>query len=420
MSSTILETQLYPVHCTECGEKIDNRFFPLNRFLKQYFLGVAYSKKISNLVDFLGIGAMYGETVLPDVPDFYKDGKWLLDKPEISADKRPPEFSCGDNEVTADRLVQAQLNIAAMVAQFGLTTGFWEIYPMLKLRKELDDLAVAFGEPSSEQTAQWKTFCDKLARIPGVKADTLLTQDKRNAMIAGYLSDILTLAREEAKMAGKSHFASQEILIGWRYKVENNRKLPYAFVARGELTGSFDTRECCCDKCRRPIPWDLGAYRQKGFYGHPNIGAPVFDYVTFVGMFRSDLYEGLCVGHAPKKCPVCGRWFLTTNAKRTKYCGSYTPEDRLHRTCRQIGNLKGREQRELAEDHPLKQIYTRRLDSINHRLQRRSMEPALAKVMKKLAKDKLYQAISNVGYAQGEYENEMELSALEAEALALL
>ena len=143
-------------------------------------------------------------------------------------------------------------------------------------------------------------------------------------------------------------------------------------------------------------------------------------YVTFVGMFRSDLYEGLCVGHAPKKCPVCGRWFLTTNAKRTKYCGSYTPEDRLHRTCRQIGNLKGREQRELAEDHPLKQIYTRRLDSINHRLQRRSMEPALAKVMKKLAKDKLYQAISNVGYAQGEYENEMELSALEAEALALL
>lgn len=278
MSSTILETQLYPVHCTECGEKIDNRFFPLNRFLKQYFLGVAYSKKISNLVDFLGIGAMYGETVLPDVPDFYKDGKWLLDKPEISADKRPPEFSCGDNEVTADRLVQAQLNIAAMVAQFGLTTGFWEIYPMLKLRKELDDLAVAFGEPSSEQTAQWKTFCDKLARIPGVKADTLLTQDKRNAMIAGYLSDILTLAREEAKMAGKSHFASQEILIGWRYKVENNRKLPYAFVARGELTGSFDTRECCCDKCRRPIPWDLGAYRQKvvGILGTQAVGKTTY------------------------------------------------------------------------------------------------------------------------------------------------
>lgn len=143
-------------------------------------------------------------------------------------------------------------------------------------------------------------------------------------------------------------------------------------------------------------------------------------YVTFVGMFRSDLYEGLCVGHAPKKCPICGRWFLTTNAKRTKYCGGYAPGDKLHRTCRQIGNLKGREQRELAENHPLKQIYTRRLDSINHRLQRKSIEPALAKVMKKLAKDKLYRAISNVSYAQRTYENEMELSALEAEALTLL
>ena len=44
-------------------------------------------------------------------------------------------------------------------------------------------------------------------------------------------------------------------------------------------------------------------------------------YVSFVGMFRSDLFEGLCVGHAPKKCKICGKWFLTTNARHTKYCG---------------------------------------------------------------------------------------------------
>ena len=75
-------------------------------------------------------------------------------------------------------------------------------------------------------------------------------------------------------------------------------------------------------------------------------------YVSFVGMFRSDLFEGLCVGHAPKKCKICGKWFLTTNARHTKYCGGYAPGDKLHRTCRQIGNLKGREQRELADDHP--------------------------------------------------------------------
>ena len=48
-------------------------------------------------------------------------------------------------------------------------------------------------------------------------------------------------------------------------------------------------------------------------------------YVSFVGMFRSDLFEGLCVGHAPKKCPICRRWFLTTNARHTKYCGNLAP-----------------------------------------------------------------------------------------------
>ena len=43
-------------------------------------------------------------------------------------------------------------------------------------------------------------------------------------------------------------------------------------------------------------------------------------FLTFVGMFRTDLFEGLCVGHAPKKCRICGKWFLTTNARHTKYC----------------------------------------------------------------------------------------------------
>ncbi len=87
-------------------------------------------------------------------------------------------------------------------------------------------------------------------------------------------------------------------------------------------------------------------------------------YVSFVGMFRSDLLEGLCVGHAPKKCPICGRWFLTIDARHTKYCGGLAPGDQRGRTCRQIGNLRGREQRELADDHPIKAIYTRRMNTI--------------------------------------------------------
>ena len=141
-------------------------------------------------------------------------------------------------------------------------------------------------------------------------------------------------------------------------------------------------------------------------------------YVSFVGMFRSDLFEGLCVGHAPKKCKICGKWFLTTNARHTKYCGGYAPGDKLHRTCRQIGNLKGREQRELADDHPLKQIYEKRLNTINRYVKRGTLATDLAEVMKKLAKDKMLRALSNVAYAKGVYEKEMDQAALKKEASA--
>ena len=139
-------------------------------------------------------------------------------------------------------------------------------------------------------------------------------------------------------------------------------------------------------------------------------------YVSFVGMFRSDLFEGLCVGHAPRKCPICGRWFLTTDARQTKYCGGLAPGDKLGRTCRQIGNLKGREQRELADDHPIIQIYEKRLNTINRYVKRGTLDADLAEVMKKLAKDKELRAKSDVAYAKGAYEKEMEQAALLAEA----
>ena len=141
-------------------------------------------------------------------------------------------------------------------------------------------------------------------------------------------------------------------------------------------------------------------------------------YVTFVGMLRADFFEGLCVGHAPKKCRICGKWFLTTNARHTKYCGGFAPGDKLGRTCRQIGNLRGREQRELAPDHPIKKIYNRRMNTIDKKRDRGTLDQDAAAVMKRLAKRKMQQAISDVAYAHGSYAAEMEQAALLAEAKA--
>ena len=135
-------------------------------------------------------------------------------------------------------------------------------------------------------------------------------------------------------------------------------------------------------------------------------------YVSFVGMFRSDLFEGLCVGHAPKKCPICGRWFLTIDARHTKNCGGLVPGDQRGRTCRQIGNLRGREQRELADDHPIKAIYTRRMNTILQSTRRGKLDEETAAAMKKLAKDKMLRALSDQRYASTVYEQEMTQEAL--------
>lgn len=137
-------------------------------------------------------------------------------------------------------------------------------------------------------------------------------------------------------------------------------------------------------------------------------------YVSFVGLLRSDLFEGLAAGHAPRRCAVCGRWFLTLDARHTKYCGGFAPGGR---TCRQMGAMRGRGQRELAADHPLKAIYNRRLNTILQSQRRGKLNAEIADVMRKLAKDKLQRALSDANYARGSYEDEMTQGALLAEAV---
>lgn len=140
------------------------------------------------------------------------------------------------------------------------------------------------------------------------------------------------------------------------------------------------------------------------------------NYISLVGLLRSDLFEGIAAGHAPRKCAVCGRWFLTLNARRTKYCGGLAPGDAHGRTCRQVGAMRGREQRELAGDHPLKAIYNRRLNTILQNQRRGRLDEATADAMRKLAKDKLQRALSDADYARVAYESEMTQEALRAEA----
>lgn len=143
-------------------------------------------------------------------------------------------------------------------------------------------------------------------------------------------------------------------------------------------------------------------------------------FLTFGGMLRADFFEGISVGHAPRRCAICGRWFLTTDARHTKYCGEICIDDPKGRKCRVIGNMNGRTEREKATDHPLIIPYNRRMNTIDQYVRRGTLSEELAAAMKKLAKDKKQRALADLDYAKGSYLKEMEQNTLKTEAERLL
>ena len=126
-------------------------------------------------------------------------------------------------------------------------------------------------------------------------------------------------------------------------------------------------------------------------------------YASFPSMFRSNLYEALAVGNAPKRCPICNRFFLTTNARRQIYCDGYAPEEYGSVTCRQVGNQMWRSARELAENNPVLIRYHQAVNAIEKRVERGTLDKEIAAMAKAHAKDLKGMAIAYPEYAKGKY-----------------
>jgi hypothetical protein len=135
-------------------------------------------------------------------------------------------------------------------------------------------------------------------------------------------------------------------------------------------------------------------------------------YASFPSMFRSNLYEALAVGNAPKRCPICKKFFLTTNARRQKYCTGNAPEEYSGLTCVQVGNRMGREAREKAENHPMIVLWHQTVNTIDKRVERGTLEKEIATKAKARAKDLKDAALVDSDYANGEYKNDMNPDAL--------
>lgn len=140
-------------------------------------------------------------------------------------------------------------------------------------------------------------------------------------------------------------------------------------------------------------------------------------YASFPSMFRSNLYEALAVGNAPKRCPICRRFFLTTNARRQKYCTGYAPEEHGGMTCAQVGNRMGREYRELAKDNPVLALYHQTVNIIDQRVARGTLDRGVAGKAKVDAKKCKNMAVAFNDYANGDYKTDMDADALIAAAM---
>lgn len=155
---------------------------------------------------------------------------------------------------------------------------------------------------------------------------------------------------------------------------------------------------------------------------HPNelkVGRRMH-FERLMDLLVTDFFEGLQVGHAPKKCAVCGRYFLTTNARPRKYCDGLAPDDPRGRSCQQVGARKQRAERERADDHPVKIVCEKRCNTIDHHLRQGKIDREFAKKAKALARNKRDKALRDNGYYTSEYENEMTQEAIYAETQQLL
>ncbi len=261
---------LYPVRCTECGELIENKFFPLDRLLDQYYNGQGIAAAKKQIISAMGIGVQYGQPLLPQVPQLLIKGEeeegYQVQMPDLqqirSSRNQLRFFSCDDNEIQDQPLVPLKLNIASIVAQFYLMSGFDTIYLMLQLQKKIENMMYTGENPAALQ-GQLDVYCDLFANLPYVNLGTMATDMLRRQATCQILSSILTFAKVEADRPGEDHFAAEELRAGWRFDVINGRELPLELVIVGAMTrNSYSCTQCCCDKCRRPIPHEFGAYRQ--------------------------------------------------------------------------------------------------------------------------------------------------------------
>lgn len=137
---------------------------------------------------------------------------------------------------------------------------------------------------------------------------------------------------------------------------------------------------------------------------------------SFYSFILADFFEGLHHGHYPRRCGVCGKYFLMQSAVRQKYCGGYAPEKVKGKTitCRKYAARLAA--KELAEGDPVLRIYRNRCACIRVERNRGTIVSEFAAMATDLARQHMQHAREDDTYAAAQYPKDMSRDRLYAEA----
>lgn len=133
---------------------------------------------------------------------------------------------------------------------------------------------------------------------------------------------------------------------------------------------------------------------------------------SYMDFFTYDLLNGMRHGHAPSKCQNCGRYFLTLDARKPKYCDGMAPQN-PHYTCRQYGAMN--QQKEKNSNHPTFQIFKIRTGTIRKHHLRGKITDEVRREALKVCEELRDRALLDNSFAMKEYLRLMEQDAIYAE-----
>ena len=137
---------------------------------------------------------------------------------------------------------------------------------------------------------------------------------------------------------------------------------------------------------------------------------------SYYSLILTDFFEGLHYGHYPRRCEICGKYFLMQSARRQKYC-SYGIAPELYRgnkiSCRKYAAVLNR--KEKAKNDPIAAVYNHRCAAIRTECGRGTIKAEFAETAKRLAKEHKLRAQTDDRYAKEEYRKAMSREVLYAE-----